>query len=309
MKKVIITFSLFFLITVIVVGQANPVDNQYILNPISINPAFAGSRGALNLFTFYGKQWAGIEGSPSTIAISADAPFADQKIGLGLMIVNDKIGVTHENQIATSYAYRMETESGVLSFGLGAGILLTNTAFSDLIVIDPGDEIYLTDTRTYAVPDFSFGVLYSRDEYFVGFSIPKLLNYSFDLAKNKYALDNKINKYSYLLNAGYNFTTGNNVKVVPSILLRYCSIPSPLKFQFDINTHVCIYDKFWIGGSYRNRRNFAVLFQFEPSEQLRIAYAYNFETSQLGKYSNGSHEIMMRYVFKYSIEAINPLNF
>ncbi len=309
MKKILITFSFLVLITGVAFGQTDPINNQYVLNPVSINPSFAGGRGALNIFTFYGKQWAGIDGSPSTIAISADAPFADQKIGLGLMIVSDKIGVTRENQFATSYAYRLQTESGLLSFGLGAGIILTNTAFSDLIVLDPGDEIYLTDTRTFAVPNFSFGMHYSVNKFFAGFSIPRLLNYSFDLAKNKYTPDNKISKYSYLLNTGYVFDAGNNVKVFPSVLLRYSSIPSPLKFQLDINTHVCFLERFWAGASYRNKRNFAAMLQFAPNEQLRIAYSYNFETSQLGKYSNGSHEIMMRYVFKYSIEAVNPLNF
>ncbi|HDZ42137.1 MAG TPA: type IX secretion system membrane protein PorP/SprF [Bacteroidetes bacterium] len=309
MKKVLITFSLLLVLSGIAAGQADPINNQYVLNPVSINPAFAGGRGALNLFTFYGKQWIGIDGSPSTIAISADAPFADQKIGLGLMIVSDKIGVTRENQFTTSYAYRMQTEKGILSFGLGAGITLTNTAFSDLIVLDPGDEIHLVDTRTFAVPNFSFGTHYSYNNYFVGFSIPRLLNYSFDLAKNKYILDNKTSSYSYLLNTGYIFDAGNNVKVFPSVLLRYNSIPSPLKFQLDVNTHLCLFDRFWLGASYRNKRNFATMFQFAPNEQLRIAYSYNFETSQLGKYSNGSHEVMLRYVFKYSIEAVNPLNF
>lgn len=309
MKKILISFTFLLVISGIAAGQADPINNQYVLNPISINPAFAGGRGALNLFTFYGKQWVGIDGSPSTIAISADAPFADQKIGLGLMIVSDKIGVSRENQFTTSYAYRLQTGDGILSFGLGAGLTLTKTAFSDLIVLDPGDEVYLADTRTFVVPNFSFGTHYSINNYFIGFSIPRLLNYSFDFAKNKYALDNQVSSYSYLVNTGYIFDAGNYVKIFPSVLLRYNSIPSPSKFQFDINTHFCILDRFWLGGSYRNRRNFAAMFQFAPTEQLRIAYSYNFETTQLGKYSNGSHEVMLRYVFQYKVEAVNPLSF
>lgn len=309
MKKLIIAFSILLMVVSTARGQINPTTNQYVLNPVSINPAFAGGRRALNITTFYGKQWVGIDGTPSTLTLSIDAPLADEKLGLGLMVISDRVGVTKENQIISSYAYRIEMDQGVLAFGLSAGITLTNSAFSDLIVLDPGDEIYLTDSRTFAVPNFSFGVHYSVNNYFAGFSIPKLLNYSFDLAKNKYALDNNIGNYSYLLNTGYLFDAGKKFKIFPSMLLRYSSIPSPSVFQYDINAHVGYADKVWLGGSYRNNRTFATMLQFQPNDQLKIAYTYNFEVSRLGKYSNGSHEIMLRYVFKYNVNVMDPLNF
>jgi len=309
MKKLIIAFSILLMVVSTAAGQINPTTNQYVLNPVSINPAFAGGRRALNIATFYGKQWVGIDGAPSTLTLSIDAPLADEKLGLGLMLISDKIGVTKENQVISSYAYRIEMEQGILSFGLGAGITLTNSAFSDLIVLDPGDEIYLTDSRTFAVPNFSFGVHYSVNNYFAGFSVPKLLNYSFDFAKNKYVLDNNTGNYSYLLNTGYLFDAGKKFKIFPSVLLRYSSIPSPSVFQYDINAHVGYADKVWLGGSYRNNRTFATMFQFQPNDQLKIAYTYNFEVSRLGKYSNGSHEIMLRYVFKYNVNVMDPLNF
>ena len=309
MKKIILTFSILLLIAKIGVGQTNPTTNQYVLNPMSINPAYAGESGALNISTFYGKQWVGVDGSPTTIIFSADAPFADKKLGLGLMIISDKIGVTKENQLASSYAYKIGLKDGILSFGLGAGIIMTNTAFSDLIVLDPGDEIYLTNSKTYIVPNFSFGIHYSNNNYFAGLSVPKLLNYSFDFTKNKYVFDNSIRNYSYLLNTGYIFNASEKFKIFPSLLLRLSSVPSKSKFQYDINTHICYLNKFWIGGSYRNRRTFATMFQIQPNDQLRIAYTYNFELSQLGKYSKGSHEIMLRYIFRYNVDVLNPLIF
>jgi len=302
MKKIILTFSILLLIAEIGVGQTNPTTNQYVLNPMSINPAAAGESGALNISTFYGRQWVGVDGSPTTIILSADAPFADRKLGFGLMIISDKIGVTKENQLASSYAYKIELKDGILSFGLGAGIITTNTAFSELIVLDPGDEIYLTNSKTYIVPNFSFGIHYSKNNYFAGLSVPKLLNYSFDFTKNKYVFDNSIRNYSYLLNTGYIFNASEKFKIFPSLLLRLSSVPSNSKFQYDIN-------KFWIGGSYRNKRTFATMFQIQPNDQLRIAYTYNFELSQLGKYSKGSHEIMLRYIFRFSVDALDPLIF
>ena len=308
MKRIIETLF-FLLIPLSVFGQITPVTGQYVLNPLTINPAFAGSRGALNIATFYRKQWVGVKGTPETLTFSIDALFSDQKIGLGLIIVSDKIGVTKENQFNANYAYKINMRKGILSFGLGAGVIVTNTAFSDLIVIDPGDEIYLTNSRIFVVPNFSFGIHYSFHNYFAGVSIPRFLSYRFDFDRNKYFLNSDQSNHSYILNTGYIFKIGPRFKFFPSTLFRYSAVSAVEKFQYDINTYFCFFDKFWLGASYRNNRSFAGLFQFQPNNQLRIAYTYDFGISKLGRYSNGSHEIMLRYEFRYKVDALNPLIF
>lgn len=308
MKRIIETLF-FLLIPLSVFGQITPVTGQYVLNPLTINPAFAGGRGALNIATFYRKQWAGVEGAPETLTFSIDAPFRDQNIGLGLIIVSDKIGVTKENQFNANYAYKINMGEGILSFGLGAKVIVTNTAFSDLIVIDPGDEIYLTNSRIFVVPNFSFGIHYSFHNYFAGVSIPRFLSYRFDFDRNKYFLNNDLSNHSYILNSGYIFEIGPRFKFFPSTLFRYSAVSTVEKFQYDINTHFCFFDRFWLGASYRNNRSFAGLFQFQPNNQLRIAYTYDFGISKLGRYSNGSHEIMLRYEFRYKVDALSPLIF
>ena len=133
--------------------------------------------------------------------------------------------------------------------------------------------------------------------------------YSFDFAKNKYVLDNDFSLYTYLFNTGYTFNAGKNLKIFPSVLLSYSGYPSNQQFQYDFNAHFCLFDKFWLGGSYRSNKTVAALFQFQPNDQFRIAYTYNFELSQLGRYSMGSHEIMLRYQFTYKVNASNPLVF
>lgn len=190
------------------------------------------------------------------MTLSADAPFLDSKLGLGLTFTNDKLGVTRQTQFQTTYAYKIGLGKGNLSFGLGAGLITTNTAWSDLVVLDPGDEYYLINSRVFVVPDFSFGAYYTYQNYFAGLSIPKLLNY-----------------------------------------------------QFDLNAHVSYIDRFWAGLSYRNSRSLAALFQFAVNNQFRVAYTYDFDFGRLGRYSNGSHEIMLRYEFKYKVDVVNPLAF
>jgi type IX secretion system PorP/SprF family membrane protein len=277
-----------------------------VLNPLSINPACAGSRGALNIAAFYRRQWAGIPGAPETLTLEADAPFLDSKLGLGFIITSDKIGVTKETHFLTNYSYKISMDKGSLSFGLGAGLMTTNTAWSDLIVIDPGDESYLTNSRVFVVPDFTFGVYYSNKNYFAGLSVPKLLGYKFNLDKNKYTVMFNPGKYNYLLNAGYVFELNQKVKLFPSTLI---TISPGEKVLFDLNGYVSYIDRIWAGASYRNNRSLGVLFQFAVNNQFRVAYTYDYDLGMLGQYSNGSHEIMLRYEFHYKVDAISPLSF
>jgi type IX secretion system PorP/SprF family membrane protein len=287
-------------------GQLTPVTNQYVLNPLTINPAFAGNRGSLNIAAFYRKQWVGLSGAPETLTFATDAAFFDKKVGLGFIIVTDKVGVTRENQILSNYSYKIRIGDGNLSFGLGVGLITSNTAWSDLIVLDPGDELYLVDSRLFVVPSISFGTYYSYHNYFAGFSIPKFLSYKFNYNKNKYSISVDPGQYSYMLSTGYLFDVAEKIKVLPSTLIIYTPGQNVL---FDLNVHVNFLDRFWIGGSYRNSRSVAGLFQFQINPQFKIAYTYDFDLDQLRTYSNGSHEIMLRYEFKYKVNVANPLIF
>jgi type IX secretion system PorP/SprF family membrane protein len=296
----------FLFITHILSGQLTPVTNQYILNPLTINPAYAGNRGALNIATFFRKQWVGVNGSPTTMSLAVDAPFIDNKLGLGLIVSNDKIGVTKETHIGTNYSYKIKIREGILSMGLGAGIVTTNTAWSDLTVVDEEDSYLLFDSRVFVVPDFSFGLYYTYKNYFAGFSVPRLLGYSFDFDKNKYAINFTPADYNYLLNTGYVFSLGAKTRFFPSTLITYSPGEEVL---YDINAHINFLDRFWTGLSYRSGRSVAALFQFAVNNQFRIAYTYDFDFNKLSRYSNGSHEIMLRYEFKYKVEVVNPLIF
>ena len=287
-------------------GQLLPVTNQYVLNQLSINPAFAGNRGALNIAAFYRRQWVGITGAPETSTLTLDAPLLDSKLGLGLIISNDKIGVTKETRFMSNYAYRISVGEGNLSLGLGAGVLATNTAWSELNVVDPGDENFLINSRVYVVPDFSFGAYYSNRNYFAGFSVPRLSNYTFDYDKNRYTLNFDPGQYYYLFNTGYLFSLSPGLKLLPSTLLTFSPGES---LMYDINAHFIIIDRIWIGASYRNKRSVVGLFQFAINNQLRLAYSYDYDFGSIGTYSSGSHEIMVRYEFRYKIDVVNPLIF
>jgi type IX secretion system PorP/SprF family membrane protein len=271
-----------------------------------LNPASAGNRGVLNVAAFYRKQWVGVKGSPETMTLTADAPFKDDRMGLGLIVVSDKIGVTKETHFKTNYSYKINVGKGNLSFGLGAGLIVTNTAWSKLIVLDPEEDILLVDTKGFVVPAFSFGTYYSDQRYFAGFSIPKLIGYKYNFEKNKYVINNNMSEYYYLFNTGYLFNLSPNLKFLPSALIVFS--PGD-KVLYDINAHFRVMDRFWLGASYRNNRAVSGMFQFQLTDQIKFAYTYDYDIAKLQTYSSGSHEIMLRYEFRYKVEAISPLNF
>jgi type IX secretion system PorP/SprF family membrane protein len=305
MKRLIKLFIL-LLIPMSLAGQLNPVTSQYVLNPLIINPAYAGYRGALNIAAFYRRQWTGIPGAPETMTLSADAPFLDSKLGLGFVIINDKIGVTKETQFLTNYSYKINMDKGTLSFGLGAGIITTNTAWADLVVLDPGDENFLVNSQVFILPDFTFGIYYTYKNFFAGLSIPNLIGHKFSLNKDKYTLMFNPGKYNYEINAGYVYSLNQKIKLLPSTLV---TISPGQKLLVDLNGYLSYNDRIWGGISYRNKRSMGALFQIAVNNQFRVAYTYDFNFGTLGQYSNGSHELMLRYEFHYKVDAVSPLSF
>lgn len=287
-------------------GQLHPLSNQYIFDALVINPAYSGSKEALSTSILYRNQWVGFKGSPEMMTLTVHAPLRNEKIGLGLLIINDKIGVTSETSIVANYAYRMDVFNGKLALGLGAGLILINTAWSDLEAVDRDDELLMNNSPSFVLPDFSIGAYFNTNKYFIGFSLPLFLNHRFNPMTNKFKLNNDFSEYNYLINGGYVFDVKSDVKVSPSLLIRYNPGNSP---QVDINSHIIFADKLWIGASYRSKNTLIGIFQYQINNQFRVAYSYDFDLGKLGRYNNGSHEIMLRYEFSYMIDVFSPRYF
>ena len=305
MKKFITLLTLAF-IPLTLMGQLTPVTNHYVLNPLRINPSYAGSRGGLSVAAFYRQQWVGIDGAPRTMSLEVDAPVLSDKLGLGLCIVNDQIGVTKQTEMMSSYAFRISMKRGTLALGLGAGLVATNTAWSELIVNDPGDDYMLIDSRVFVVPDFNFGAFYTTQNYFLSFSIPRLLGYSFDFTKDKYSVRVEPDDYNFVLSTGYMFPMGQKARFIPSALVSYS--PGD-KLLYDASAHFIVNDRFWFGATYRSTGSVTALAQVAVNNQFKVAYSYDYDFGKLGTYSNGSHEVMLRYEFRYKVDVVNPLIF
>lgn len=124
MRTKLFYFVILF-VTIASHAQQDAQYTQYMYNAININPAYAGSRGALSVFGLYRTQWVGLEGAPVTSSFSVNTPINNSNVGLGVSLVNDKIGPTNQNDISVDVSYTVQTSADFkLSFGIkGTGNL------------------------------------------------------------------------------------------------------------------------------------------------------------------------------------------
>ncbi|HUW91892.1 MAG TPA: type IX secretion system membrane protein PorP/SprF [Bacteroidales bacterium] len=287
-------------------AQQTPITSQYLTNGLIINPAYAGSRGALSTNLSYRKQWARIQGAPTFQNMSLHSPInKKEKVSLGLLAEYNTFGVTKDIGIYGFYAYNISLGHGRLSMGLKGGIDLSNTNYNNLEFIDPNDPLFM-GSSSYKLPNIGAGFYYYTDKIFIGLSVPSILSYRRDEA-DQFKVHPDYNILKTYFSTGALITFSEGFKVKPSVLLRY-SLSEPL--EIDLNTNFIIADVFWIGGSYRVAEKAAVgLIDLQVTRQLKIGYSYDYQTGHLNKYTSGTHEVSLRYEFEFSVSAASPRYF
>lgn len=281
------------------------------MNGLLINPAYAGSQDVLSLSAMYRYQWVGFEGAPVTSTLSGHTPLANKNMGLGFSCINEKMGITNNTSFYGNYAYRIGSKLHRLSLGIKAGFDLLKDDETK-ITTQQADYVF-NNTQSAFLPNFGLGIYYfSKSEsespdYFAGFSIPKILSYRTDNNGAGYKAYNSVQNYDFLLTGGLLLKASDNLKIKPSTLIHYHG-GSP--FLFDVNCNLIMFDdNLWLGMAYRSKDALVGLLEFKLNTQIRFGYSYDYTLGPLTKYNSGSHEIMLRYEFKYNISATNPRYF
>ena len=299
MKTRILIFALLFT-GMLSYGQQDAQFTQYMYNTINVNPAYAGSRGALSMFALYRTQWVGLDGAPVTSTVSMNTPLNESNLGLGVSLINDKIGPTTENTISADLSYTIPTsETWKLSFGIKATANLFDLDATKLNPVD-GTDPSLQNYNTFS-PNIGAGLYWHSDKAYVGFSIPNFIE------TNRYD-DNEVaifkERISYYLIGGYVFDLSDTVKFKPAFLTKMVE-GAPL--QVDLSGNFMFFDKFMLGASYRWSAAMSAMVGFQVSDGLYIGYGYDKETTNLDNYNSGSHEIFLRYeLFKNNNKITTP---
>lgn len=285
-------------------GQMFPLSNHYLYNTLVINPAYAGYHEALSTTISYRNQWIGFKDAPKSSALSIHAPIDNDRIGLGLLIEKSSIGIYKETSFIGNYAYRMQLHDGKLALGVGFGLTLYNIGWNELVVADANDLQLINNPTSATLPEFSAGLYYYTKKYFIGISVPSFLSHEWD--ENAYKIKNNFSNYNYFFTGGYEVEITSQVKIMPSLLIKYH--PNNM-IQIDYNAQINLKDKVWLALGYRNKNMLAGMIQCQLNYQLRMAYSYDFDIGTVGKYKNGSHELVLNYVFKYARKIMGPRQF
>ncbi len=295
-----IKYLFFYLLStapVAIFAQQDPLFTQYLNNPLSINPAYAGSRGTLNLMTLHRRQWTGFNGAPVTSTISLNQVTKNKKVGLGFSFLNDNIGPIAQNGLYADYAYHLQfTRYVKLSFGLKGGFNHYRFNLNTLAANDTDDSKILNGDKTMFLPNVGFGMYLYSEKFVVGFSIPKLLQNSFTGENNTLEYLSKEERH-YFLMAGVLFNLSEGIRFRPSLISRIVQ-NSPL--SLDVNAQFIFADKFWVGAVYRLNGSLGGSAQFQINKKMRIGYAYDVSSSWLRAYNSGTHEIFLNFDFNLS---------
>lgn len=305
MRKAL-TYLILIFLPGIVSGQLHHMSNQYVFNGLAINPAYAGSEDALSTTLMYRNQWSGFKGAPKTITAALHTPIGKERIGIGLLVVNDQIGVNSETNILGNYAYMIEMGEGKLSFGVALGITLMDIKWNQLDAGDINDMELLGEIEKLANPNFGAGLYYHNEQFYFGLSVPFFLSYSYNSTSKKIELQNDFDEYNYHITSGYKFRISSNTKLFPSFLIKYHPDNA---FQADVNAQVIFFERFWAGFIYRTKDACAVITQLAITNQFRLAYSYDFNIGKIRQYYNGSHEIMLKYVLDFKSHVVSPKRF
>lgn len=290
MKRLAFQLAISLLFGAGALAQQDPLVSQYMFNGLYLNPAYAGSHDYWSSTLSYRNQWVRFDGAPETMIAAVDGPISKKNMGLGLILMHDKIGVSRQSSVIANYSYQLKiNENDKLALGINAGFSQYGADLTKLTVWDQ-DQVFQKDLTGRIIPRAGLGVYYYSKRYYAGLSVPTLIAFqkdypsSIDLSKSSFL------RRHYLLTGGYVFDLKNDFKLKPSILLKYVE-NAPL--QADLNMSIVYKDMIWFGTSFRTGDATVFLVEYQPNKHFRIAYAYDLSFSKMRNYSNGSHEIML----------------
>lgn len=282
-----------------VIAQQGATNSHYMFNQLLLNPAYAGSKEYVSTTLLYRRQWAGIEGAPVTYSGSVHGYLPKSKLGLGMYIQQDKIGVTSETDAYASIAYHLPMGAGRLSVGLQAGVSNFSSEVVKLSYWDPGDKVFDYNTFSSMLPNAGIGAYYYRPLFYAGISSPFVISYDKTRSGSidpGVPVHHMVRRYN--ITAGGVIETERDLKFKPSFLVRF---EPGGQMQYDLNLNVLINEIFWLGASYRGNDALVALVEYQVSKKLRLGYSYDYTLGDIGNYNSGSHEIMLGYDFGYPV--------
>ena len=254
--------------------------SQYLVNPLSINPAVTGVRENFHFNAILRRQVIpGVQSLPITQSFAMDGSVGNGKVGLGLQGLNDRVSFNTAVFGSSSYIFK-------ISIGALGGI----NVLPSRNIISTGGSI------NKALASAGVGIYYQDETFFGGVSMPEVL-------KQQYEYNNTSGLLNYqrpiFVQIGLKKELTEDIKLTPSILLTK---PENSKIRMDVNALLNYKTRFMVGASIRfgTTTYWQGLLAYDFSKNIRIGYTYNSrrvedfngQTSSISGVGKGIHEIV-----------------
>ncbi|MCM5661965.1 PorP/SprF family type IX secretion system membrane protein [Galbibacter mesophilus] len=285
--KTIIILALGFFAFQNAKAQQQPQFTQYMYNTLTLNSGYAGAN-RLEVGLIHRSQWVGIDGAPSTQSLTIGGKVGE-RIGVGLTAINDNIGPSNALDINGVFSYNIQLNYNTyLSFGMNAGIDILNVDWSEGEYADTADPILQNNVNNIR-PIIGAGTYLYSDRWYVGLSTPNFIKTETFNDEDELVVDQTTQFYAM---GGYVFPISPNFMLKPSTLVKYTE-GAPV--TVDVSLNALLQEKFTVGAAYRFNDAMSFLLGFQISRNFFAGYAYDYATTELNKYNDGSHEIILRY--------------
>ncbi len=280
-----LTTLAFLLLATLSFAQQDPIYSQYLFNPLMVNPAYAGLNNRFNGSVGYRTQWMGLEGQPQTINATLHTSLLQNKVGAGLVFSNDQIGSMSTTEVNAAFAYKLQLEKSVFSFGMQAGVQNFNSSLNGINPFDQDDDLFLNGERGTRI-NLGAGLALKSEKFFVGLSVPRLLPTTFKSGDQEFDL---YNQHLYLMGA-YIHHLNEHIRLKPTVLLRGVKgAPASVDIAMNLN-----FNAIHTAGIFtRNFNTYGVMLQTLLKEQYRFGYVFELPTGKSVGTQFSTHEIML----------------
>lgn len=305
MKKYYLPLFL-YLLPLCALAQSDQHYTMFMYNKLLYNPAYAGSRELTAINSQLRAQWVGIESGIRSANISVDAPVGTymkpfRKVAVGLSVADEKYDIERNTDFKSYYAYRIKQENSVISLGLSAGInLYSFTPVGNVFLRDPNDPSFAENIYNTILPNFGTGVYWSGDKFFLGLSVPNLLQNKYIENEPKTNVKPARQIRTYYLSGGYMYALNDIITLKPQAIIRYArNAKYSLPLSADLNLSATAYDRIMAGITFRTDKSIGFMLQMQVSVRFNMGYSYDYLMSDLAPNSRGAHELVLGYEFNH----------
>jgi type IX secretion system PorP/SprF family membrane protein len=294
MNKFFLSIIMAFGFFTAVNAQDEMTYNQYIINPVIVNPAATGANGGQNFFLHYKNQWTGFPGAPTTVAVNYNGAIG-QKLGLGAWVRNENIAYQNSLKAALSYSFRFKINDFKAALGLATEFkrMSLNSDAANHPLVKAGDQTIEVNNNGISYFDATMGFYgVYQDKLTVSFSMPNLIKARLgEVGVGSGDTNGGFKYYTFLL--GYKQKAGA-ITVEPSIMMKKLEAAP---FQVDVNLKASFLEERVMGAvSYRAGAGGGLgVMVGTKYNGVTFAYSYDYGLNRFQQYSTGGHELTVGY--------------